>query len=307
MFIYKNNQQFGPYEDSFVYEMLQKGECSLNDLAFQKGMAEWRPLGTVIPPNGPMETFILPEGPQAYTSPEDRYKGVGGWLLFLCLSLTIFSPLFTIYNLAFGYNQASPHFEAVPGLLPLFALDGLFSIALMIFSVFAGVYLWTGMPNAVAFAKNFLKAFLAYAFLALLFPFITGLPAPVAAAVFGAAFFQLIRSIVFFAIWNSYLNKSRRVKATYTSAPSPPPTAPPKDLARYKDRWPEHVKDLVGELAKLVEENHGGVNRPRIREIGEELNRCGELELMQEAYCYVSSLGMEFPQNSWDKIGAWQQ
>ncbi len=153
-------------------------------------------------------------------SADQKRNGVKGWLLLLCLSLTIFTPLVTAYSLAVGYSQASPHFDTVPGLGSLFLMEGLLSGGLMVYSIFAGVYLWTIRPNAPDFAKGYLKAVMAYAVLACFLPFFTGLPTSASTAVAAAAVIQLIRAIIFVGIWTSYLNKSRRVKATYPTVPS---------------------------------------------------------------------------------------
>src|SRR5262245_27447090 len=48
---------------------------------------------------------------------EPRYKGVGGWLLLLCLGLTVFAPLLTIGSLAMGFSKSSKYFDQFPGLL----------------------------------------------------------------------------------------------------------------------------------------------------------------------------------------------
>lgn len=50
MFIYllKDNQQDGPYEESVIREWLQAGICSANDPAIGEGMAEWQPLSRVL-------------------------------------------------------------------------------------------------------------------------------------------------------------------------------------------------------------------------------------------------------------------
>lgn len=48
IYIHKNNQQFGPYDQSAVTEWLRNGQCSLTDLAIREGMSEWQPLWAVI-------------------------------------------------------------------------------------------------------------------------------------------------------------------------------------------------------------------------------------------------------------------
>ena len=48
IYLYKNNQQFGPYDEATVKQWLQNGQCSPNDLAFRQGTNEWIPLGTLL-------------------------------------------------------------------------------------------------------------------------------------------------------------------------------------------------------------------------------------------------------------------
>jgi hypothetical protein len=65
---------------------------------------------------------------------------------------------------------------------------------------------------------------------------------------------------------------------------------------------------LVNELITLVrKDNSGFANSPRIRQIGEELNRQGGMKLMQQAYGMVRATGLYFSQDIWDGIGEWQQ
>jgi tetratricopeptide (TPR) repeat protein len=47
-YIYKNNQQFGPYDEQAVISWLQNGRLSFSDLAYKYGMNEWQPLGTLV-------------------------------------------------------------------------------------------------------------------------------------------------------------------------------------------------------------------------------------------------------------------
>jgi tetratricopeptide (TPR) repeat protein len=49
VYIYKNGQQYGPYDEATVTEWARTGECSLTDLAIREGMKEWHPLWAVIP------------------------------------------------------------------------------------------------------------------------------------------------------------------------------------------------------------------------------------------------------------------
>ena len=68
-------------------------------------------------------------------------SGVGGWLLLLCIGLTIGSPLKTLYNLITSYNAVYPLFDLFPGLKTMTYIDIFLSVGLMIFSMRAGIAL----------------------------------------------------------------------------------------------------------------------------------------------------------------------
>jgi hypothetical protein len=80
---------------------------------------------------------------------QEKYRGVGGWLLLLCFALTIGTPLRTLYNLITSYNETSPFFNQFPGLRNLLYIDVLLSVTLMILSIRAGIALWSIKPEAV--------------------------------------------------------------------------------------------------------------------------------------------------------------
>lgn len=52
IYISKNNQQLGPFDEPKVLEMLERGELSANDLAIQQGDTEWQKLGNYFPNAG---------------------------------------------------------------------------------------------------------------------------------------------------------------------------------------------------------------------------------------------------------------
>ena len=182
------------------------------------------------------------------TSIETKYKGVGGWLLLFCIGLTILTPLRTAFNLTSGYKQASPYFEMFPGLLIITIIDSVLSIALIGFSIYAGIALWKIRPNAVKIAKKYLLTLLGYSILAAFLPFMVSLPSEANQAMIGVpldeheqiyqditSYFAgqyvmelreeiakgIFRSIIYVAVWYSYLNKSQRVKATYGAGSTP--------------------------------------------------------------------------------------
>lgn len=44
IYLYKHNQQYGPYPEASVLEWLSTGRCFPDDLAYREGMHEWQPL-----------------------------------------------------------------------------------------------------------------------------------------------------------------------------------------------------------------------------------------------------------------------
>jgi hypothetical protein len=67
------------------------------------------------------------------------------------------------------------------------------------------------------------------------------------------------------------------------------------------------MEAVIAELARLVGvDNSGFRNKARIREIGEDLDREGGMELMRKAYYAVKNNGIYFSQDIWDGIGSWR-
>jgi len=144
-----------------------------------------------------------------------NYKGVEGWLLFLCFILTIGNPLFTVYGLITSFNESSQYFNQFPGLENLLYIDGILSIALIILSIRAGIALWRIKPGAVKTAKNYLWLFLGYSAFATILPFTAGLPSEANEAMITEAVQGFVKSLFYFGVWYWYLTVSKRVAATY--------------------------------------------------------------------------------------------
>jgi hypothetical protein len=154
------------------------------------------------------------KGPAYATVP--RYTGVGGWLLFFCVCLTIVSPIVTVGLFSAGFSQASPHFHRFPGLRTLCVMDGLLSAGVVIVGFYAGIALWTMKQNAVQIAKAYLVVYLIGSAVSnLILPLMAGLPSQVTAALLGQGVVGMFGSLAGFSLWNWYLSNSKRVKATF--------------------------------------------------------------------------------------------
>jgi hypothetical protein len=146
-------------------------------------------------------------------SPE--YIGVDGWLLLLCVSLTILGPLGTLVGLVRSYSEAAQHFDDFPRWAIVFVLDSVLTLGLMGFGIRAGLGLWRVRPNAVPTAKVYLMCAVVYSAVAAILPSFTDLPSEVSREMFHDGLKQGLKLTVVAAIWFIYLSRSRRVRATY--------------------------------------------------------------------------------------------
>ena len=146
---------------------------------------------------------------------DNQENKVGGWLAFLCVSFILFNPGFTILNFVISFKVANELFSQYPQLMIITVIDTILSFGVMFYSIYAGICLVKIKPNAVKTAKTFLLTFISYSFIASVLPFIAGLPSQINEAMFPIAVQGFSRSSVYFAIWYTYLNQSKRVKATY--------------------------------------------------------------------------------------------
>lgn len=151
------------------------------------------------------------------TSDEPRpYRPVTGWLLVLCLGLTIGYPSFVLYRIIWHTVPDLIAARSFPVVLLLSVYSALFS-AVALFSITAGLKLWLIKPGAVATAKAFL---------------VTHLVANIAYAVFwlglvrtrstvaiaDLGWHHVVGPIASTALWYFYLESSQRVRETYGPA-----------------------------------------------------------------------------------------
>lgn len=155
-------------------------------------------------------------GSPVATSPTEvpQLQGVGGWLLFFCISVTIIGPILALASLVSGYAETAPYYDQMPVLRIIMIVDFALSLGLAAFGVYAGIGLWRIRPGAVRVAKVYLACCVLYQ-LATIAILLAGMPSETHEAMAPDMVKDLARSLVFFGIWYSYLNKSVRVKNTY--------------------------------------------------------------------------------------------
>lgn len=146
-------------------------------------------------------------------------QGVGGWLLLLCLMLTVVGPLITT-GLLVRQHPGWP-----PGLAPgrslsmlaqlLASLSLLAEAGSMLYGIYAGLGLWRRRPGAVRSAKAALLLGLAANAVSVTAQWVVGPSAQAAGGLLHALNLGLLPDLVFFTASFAYLNKSARVQATY--------------------------------------------------------------------------------------------
>jgi hypothetical protein len=138
----------------------------------------------------------------------NQLRGVGGWLTFFCVSLTIFAPIMHL-------NVAAKAFKSLlsPGQLPhstLLRLDVVFVTyaGLATFSCVCGYLLWSENPRGPVVTKAYLviAALLVITLYSVLV--LTGMKIDLFSIVLGR--------LVYTVCWYAYLSTSERVRLTYT-------------------------------------------------------------------------------------------
>ena len=62
-YIYKDEQQLGPFNDDYIVFSLQNGKFSFEDLCWEEGWENWRQLSSVFQPPPPPKIVKLPPAP----------------------------------------------------------------------------------------------------------------------------------------------------------------------------------------------------------------------------------------------------
>src|SRR5579862_6585396 len=116
IYIAQNGASTGPYDEEQVRAMLGAGVFSPDDLAWRDGMPDWQPLHVLLdlrqPP--PLPTESAGAAAPHFTMPSAERVGVGGWLVFFCVGLTIISPLMWLAKLAGTLSKSWPAFAFYP-------------------------------------------------------------------------------------------------------------------------------------------------------------------------------------------------
>ena len=162
-----------------------------------------------------MNDLITPDASGSNTSTQLQPKGVRGWLLMLCLMLTIIGPAVSAWLMTHEYATFSPYFASSLALHATILSSLAITTFSVLFGTYAGIQLWLIRPGAVKIARSALLLGLAVDIVSTTIYAAVG-QVPVAdTGLFRSVMVHMIPSLIFFSICLAYLNKSNRVGATY--------------------------------------------------------------------------------------------
>jgi len=150
-----------------------------------------------------------------------EYKSVGGWLLLLCISLTIVAPIHSLYDLITSHELNVQLIVLDPDIESLINISIVLYVVVTVLSVRAGIALWKIKPRAVKIAKNYLLILFVYSIISILLTLMTKQISEEKIDLIADVDKSQIRPLISFVIWYWYLSVSKRVKATYSNHTSP--------------------------------------------------------------------------------------
>ena len=138
---------------------------------------------------------------------ESGPKGYGGWLELFCAAQLYMSPALLLVGLFFTMASSGKKLSGT------FFFVAVGSIAVVGFLMYAAIRLRGIHSGAVIVAKRALIAALAWANCSLVLPLVASTKISEASQSFQSIVFAF--ALIFFAIWFSYFNISKRVRATF--------------------------------------------------------------------------------------------
>ena len=141
--------------------------------------------------------------------------GVHGWLLLLCLMLTVIGPLITLGLMVYDAPQWAAYIGNSPAMQAQILLSRVLTAAAVAVGIYAGLRLWSIKPGAVALTKKALLLGLAVDIVNSVIEVAAGPQAPVNSVLINRSLLNMLPDLIFFTLGFAYLNKSARVQATY--------------------------------------------------------------------------------------------
>ncbi|MCX7772641.1 MAG: GYF domain-containing protein [Clostridia bacterium] len=228
IYIYHNNQQEGPYAPEQLLNMIAEGTLTPVTLAWKEGMSDWAPLhivmsckvlkqATQMPPPPSIDQQITQLKVPTPSAATTGLKGVGGWLLFFCVGLTILGPLLSLGQITMDWVKAKPLFFYFPNAKIAIMFESIGLMALLIYGFIAGCMIWGGNARGREIAKRYLLirlvGFIGVELICVMIMW--DLVSQNVTLVIDAMVKPVFREVGFFLIWWFYFKKSKRVRNTY--------------------------------------------------------------------------------------------
>ena len=160
-----------------------------------------------------MADFTNPDG--SLQTDISRGKGVRGWLLVLCLMLTVVGPLISSWVMADKYESLAPFFAGSRSLEAAILVSIAIEACSVAFGIYAGIRLWSIRPGAVNTGKQALLLGLAANVITTALLIAAGPASAAEGRLLHQLTMNIIPDLIFFTVCFAYLNKSTRVHLTY--------------------------------------------------------------------------------------------
>jgi hypothetical protein len=186
------------------------------------GMASWALLlAFVLSLKSSAQTAATPDGEGTTNMevpaplPDSPYKGYDGWLAFFGIVQLFIQPVLTVIMLIFLVADFSEGSARYPSLVILYSVEAAGSIALVLLGMHSALQLRHVRRGAVRGVKRYLLIALIWSAIAAVLPFMGEIPDRSREGMIIGSAQGFLRTLIFFAIWFTYFNISRRVRATY--------------------------------------------------------------------------------------------
>jgi hypothetical protein len=142
-------------------------------------------------------------------------KGVKGWLLLLCLLLTVLEPFETVVVVFGGSDIMASLPKVSPQMYWFSIVNGIVGIGLAVFSLYAGLSLWKVTIGAVDVARAYLVLSAGASVGLLGAAVLFGITKEFSEATMQFNLTGVGVTVLYAYSWLLYLSRSRRVRNTY--------------------------------------------------------------------------------------------
>ncbi len=222
VYIIEGQQTKGPFTMGQLRSMWSIGSITVMTMHCRADDPQWKPLSSILHLLEPSPSAINAAGggpiaaPQAVAQPAGP-SGVGGWLTFFCVGLTILAPLCNFSEMFLNWSKAKPVFTAYPSIEGAVFFESIAISALLIYGFIVGCRIWRGDSQGRSLAQRYLLIGLFGGVLLMIITLLLSvdLPKDFRAEFNKGALFGLIAKGVWFTVWWAYFKKSNRVRNTY--------------------------------------------------------------------------------------------